>query len=305
MQDRKPARVIRTMPRRRADGRSLAPELTATTALHASILHQQELLDKALLRLSRAITPKAVHGTRTAARRLRAMLCAFRRALNHTAFRQYVAALQQLAHDLDALREADVTQHMLVNLSPDHRGQGRVQLEGLKAKFAQSRTREVGDLRSAMGTEGWSARRVKLRDAASSRTLVIETQESMSSMTRRVLTRRRRRLRAALGYRGQRPRRLHKIRLKIKTLRYLLEQCESAGCRTVRAEVKQLRELQDCLGDLHDVWCLRRSLRRYRRQRATNELSTDIETRRTELIHSFHKHRRALRRLWRAARNAK
>ena len=114
------------------------------------------------------------------------MLCAFRRALNHTAFRLYVAALQQLAHDLDALREADVTQHMLVNLSPDHRGQGRVQLEGLKAKFAQSRTREVGDLRSAMGTEGWSARRVKLRDAASSRTLVIETQESMSSMTRRV-----------------------------------------------------------------------------------------------------------------------
>jgi CHAD domain-containing protein len=294
------------MPRGQPQARGHAPESTVTAALRQSIQNLQGLLDTALNGLPPAITPDAVHRTRTAARRLRALLCAFKRSLQRSAFRHYAAALQELAHDLDTLREADVTQHILANLSRDYRGLSRVKLDGLKSEFVQSRTRAAGDLQSAMATKRWPARLVKLRDAASDRALVVATHESMRSMTQRVLTRRRRRLRAALRYRGQGPRRLHKIRLKVKTLRYLLEQCESSGCDAVRAEVKQLRELQDCLGELHDAWCLGRALRRYRRhhRRATTELSTDIETRRAELFHRFRKHRKALRRLWRAARNA-
>lgn len=306
MTNRKPARVVRTMSRRRSLGGGPAPEVTVTTALRQSIQHLQRSLDRTLLGLSRAVTPDTVHGTRTAARRLRAVLCAFRRALSPTALRHYAATLQELAHDLDAVREADVTQQAISILSQEHAGQSRDELNGLKRAVAQNRSRTVCDLESAMGADLWIARLMKLRCVASDPSLIVVTQEPMSSMTQRVLKRRRRRLRAALRYRGHASRRLHRIRLKIKTLRYLLEQCESSYSSVACPEVKQLRELQDCLGDLHDAWCLRRALKRHwRYRRATTELSADIKTRRTELFHSFRKHRRELRRLWRAARNTR
>ncbi len=124
-------------------------------------------------------------------------------------------------------------------------------------------------------------------------------------MTQRVLRRRRLRLRAALRYRGHGFRHLHKIRVRIKTLRYLLEQCESTHPGAARTEVKQLSKLQDCLGDFHDTSCLIHALKRqWRYRRATTELSADIDARQMELFHSFRKHRRQLRRLWRASGNA-
>jgi CHAD domain-containing protein len=304
MQNRKPTRVVRTTSHRQSSGGGAAREVTVTIALRQYIQRLQRSLDRTLLGLSRAVTPDTVHRTRTAARRLRAVLCAFRRELNPAALHRYAAALQKLAHDLDAMREADVAQQAISILSQEHAGEGRDQLNGLKSAVVRNRSRTVCALESAIGTDTWTARLVKLRYVASDPGLIVETQEPMSSMTQRVLKRRRRRLRAALRYRGHASRRLHKLRLKIKTLRYLLEQCESTYSGVACAEVKQLRELQDCLGDLHDAWCLRRALKRHwRYPRATTELSADIETRQTELFHSFRKHRKELRRLWRAARN--
>jgi CHAD domain-containing protein len=292
------------MSRRRLSAGAPAPEVTVTTALRQSILHLQRSLDRTLLGLSRAVTPDTVHRARTAARRLRAVLRAFRRALNPAALHHYAAALQELAHDLDAVREADVTQHTIAILSQEYAGKDGDELDGLKSAVGQNRSRTVCDLEAAMQADSWSARLVKLRYVASDPSLIVETEEPMSSMTQRVLTRRRRRLRMALRYRGHASRRLHRIRLKIKTLRYLLEQCESTYSGAVRAEGKQLRALQDCLGDFHDAWCVRRALKRqWRYRRATSELSAHIKTRRTELFHSFRKHRRDLRRLWRSARN--
>ncbi len=280
------------------------PEVTVTVALRQHIGRLQQSLDRRVRGLSRGVTPDRVHRTRTAARRLRAFLRAFRRELNPPAFHQYATALQQLAHDLDVVREADVTQQAISILSKKHSGAGRERLDGLKSAVSRSRLRTVLDLESAMAAESWAARLAKLRYVASDPSLIVETQEPMSSMTQRVLKRRRRRLRAALRYSGHAPRPLHKLRLKVKTLRYLLEQCESTRSGLARAEVKQLRELQDCLGDLHDAWCLRRALKRqWRYRRATNELSADLKTRQTELLHRFRKYRKGLRQIWRAPRN--
>ena len=304
MQNRKSTRVVRTTSHRQSSGGGAAPEVTVTIALRQYIQRLQRSLDRTLVELSRAVTPDTVHRTRTAARRLRAVLCAFRRGLNPAALHRYAAALQKLAHDLDAMREADVAQEAISILSQEHAGQGRDRMNGLKSAVVRNRSQAVCALQSAIGADPWTARLVKLRYVASDPGLIVETQEPMSSMTQRVLKRRRRRLRAALRYRGHASRRLHKLRLKIKTLRYLLEQCESIYSGVTCAEVKQLRELQDCLGDLHDAWCLRRALKRHwRYPRATTELSADIETRQTKLFHSFRKHRKELRRLWRAARN--
>jgi CHAD domain-containing protein len=304
MQKRKTACIGRATSNRLSLDGAAAAEVTVTVALRKHIRRLQQSLDQKVNSLSRGVTPERVHKTRTAARRLRSVLRAFRRELNAPAFHQYASALQQLAHDLDAVREADVTQQAISILSKGHTGVGREGLDGLKSAVSRSRLRTVLDLESAMGADSWTARLAKLRYVASDPGLIVETQEPMSSITQRVLRRRRHRLRAALRYPGHAPLPLHKLRLKVKTLRYLLEQCESAHSGVARAEVTQLHELQDCLGGLHDAWCLRRMLKRqWRYRRATNELLADIKTRQMELLHRFQKHRKALRRIWCALRN--
>ncbi len=132
------------MPPRQSVGSAPAPELTATVALRQTIQHLQESLDSTIVGLSRAVTPDTVHKTRTASRRLRAVLCAFKRALNRTVFRRYAAALEELAHHLEAVREADVTQHFIASYSQENR---------LRSAIAQSRSQAVCDLEFTMGTD--------------------------------------------------------------------------------------------------------------------------------------------------------
>ena len=272
-------------------------EPTVTIALHKYIQRLQQSLDRELEGLSRAVTPDTVHGTRTAARRLRAVLRAFRRELNPAALRRYGAALQDLARDLDAVRDADVAQLTISSRSQKRFGATHEGFDGLKALVAKNRSRAVRDLQSAMDADTWSARFVNLQLVASDPGLIVESQEPMTSIALRVLQRR---LRAALRYRGQAPRALHRLRLKIKTLRYLLELCVTAHHGMARAELEQLRELQDCLGDLHDAWCLRRVLKNQSRHRgAAAELSANLKARQNELFDGFRKHRKRLRRIWR------
>ena|SRR5450631_1988080 len=79
-----------------------AQEPTITVALGKYIQRLQKSLNRNLESLSRAVTPDSVHGTHTAARRLRAVLNAFKRELNPAALHRYAAASQKLSHGLDA-----------------------------------------------------------------------------------------------------------------------------------------------------------------------------------------------------------
>jgi len=276
---------------------------TVTIALHKYIQRLQQSIDRELEGLSRAVTPDTVHGTRTAARRLRAVLRAFRRELNPAALHRYGAALQDLARDLDAVRDADVAQLTISSRCQKRFGATHEGFDGLKALVAKNRSRAVRDLQSVMDADTWSARFVNLQLVASDPGLIVESQQPMTSIALRVLQHRRRRLRAALRYRGQAPRALHRLRLKIKTLRYLLELCVTAHHGMARAELEQLRELQDCLGDLHDAWCLRRVLKNQSRHRgAAAGLSAKLKARQKELFDKFRKHRRKLLRIWSAAK---
>jgi CHAD domain-containing protein len=109
-----------------------APAATVTVALRASVHRLQQSLDRKLEDLSKAVTPDTVHRSRIAARRLRALLRAFRRELNPSAFRLYAAALQELAHDLDAVREAHVTQQKIASTLKERFGRGHSKINGLK-----------------------------------------------------------------------------------------------------------------------------------------------------------------------------
>src|SRR5271165_939721 len=294
----------RAAPRRHSAEDGGLPGPTVGVALRAHIQRLQQALDRSLDDLIAEVTADAVHASRTTARRLRAVLSAFRRQLNPAARRRYAAALQRLARDLDAVRDAQVAEQTILALSKKKMGLTREEFDGLKALVVQNSSRAVWDLRSVTASSPWHARLAAMRIVASDPGLIIESQEPMSSIILVVLERRRRRVRDALRYDGRAPRALHKLRLKIKMLRYLLEQCASTREATVRAEVGQLRELQDCLGDFHDAWCLRRAVKdQWRYRGATAKLRVNLKARQKELFQNFRKHRKRLRRVWRARRD--
>ena len=295
-----PIRTGRTMSHRNST-EGPASEVTVTASLRMAIRHLQQSLDGHLERLSLAITPDTVRSTRTAARRLRAVLRAFKRNMKPAALRRYARTLRELAHALDSVREADVAQHTISTLLAGKATAAGEGWDGLKSLVARNRAEAARDLESAMRSDPWAARLVELRRAASDSGLVVESREPMAAVILRVLQQRRRRLRAALRYHGQAARKLHRIRLRIKMLRYLLEQCVSTHARWARAEIKQLRELQDCLGDFHDVWCLKQAVKHQELcRRPAAELAAGIKTRQRDLVHRFRYHRRRLRRIWRA-----
>jgi CHAD domain-containing protein len=271
-------------------------------ALADRIHELQQSLDRNLDTLSRAITPDTVHRSRTAARRLRAVLHAFKGQLDSAAAARYIEVLKELAHELDTVREADVTRQAVSVVSKGQFAGKNEQLAGLQALADERRSKAALDLKSTMNAAPWAARLEKLHYVASDPFLIIDSQTSMTAATRRVLSRRRRRVRAALRYRGQAPRTLHKLRLKIKTIRYLIEVCVRTGQGTIRSEVEQLRRLQDCLGDLHDAWFVRRQLKdQWSHLHGATELSAELKDRQSDLLRRFRKHRKSLLRIWSAA----
>lgn len=275
---------------------------TVTVALGKCLRGLQQSLDHELDALSRAVTRNTVHRSRTAARRLRAVLRAYKRELNPVALRRYTTALRELAHDLDEMRDADVTQQAFSNLSQKQYSSIKKEFDRLKAHVEQNRHRVVRNLQSAIGVDAWAARILELRYVASDPSLIVKSESSMATAMHLVVKHRRRRLKAALCYRGHAAGTLHKLRLKIKTMRYLIEQCVTTGDHELRTELKQLRALQECLGDLHDAWCLRRLLKhQWRYRRTAAELSVNLKERQKELFHRFRKHRKCLRRIWDAA----
>jgi CHAD domain-containing protein len=272
------------------------------SALADRVHKLQQSLDRNLDALSHTITPDSVHTSRTAARRLRAVLHAFKRQLDSAAAARYTEVLKELAHELDAVREADVTRQAVSAVSKGRFAHKNEQLVGLQALAEERRNKAVLNLKSAMNAAPWAARVEKLHYVASDPFLIVDSQISMTAATHRVLTRRRRRVRAALRYRGQAPRALHKLRLKIKTIRYLIEVCMPTGQGIIRSEVEQLRGLQDCLGDLHDAWFVRRQLKdQWSHLHGASQLSAKLKDRQSDLLRRFRKHRKSLLRIWRAA----
>ena len=272
-----------------------------TRTLRQDVRHLQQSLDQRLHSLGRTITPDTVHDARTSARRLRVVLRAFKRQLDPSTLQKYTGALRYLTHTLDAMRDADVALHTLSQLSVETTATTGEEMDGWKALIARNRSRAVRDLESALNAGSWTVLRVKLRKFASDPGLIVESLKTMSALVPVVLKRQRRRLRRELRYRGKSPRRLHRIRLRIKTLRYLLEQYASMHSAWVREEIRQLEEIQDCLGDLHDGWCLGRSIRQQKScEGSAVALSADIKTRQRDLVRRFRRHRRILRRIWRA-----
>lgn len=276
-------------------------EATVSASLRQHIRQMQLSLDAALDALPRSVTPITVHACRTQTRRIRAFLRTFRHAFNPVELARYENMLRRLTRELAPVRSADVELQLIERLAQEQCIPREDGLQEVLATAAYARFRAVWDLQARMIGGVWSRRRERLRQASSDPKLIAESQAPMVVMTARILSWRRRRLRRLLGAHKRSPRALHKRRLKIKSLRYILERC-AADNAAVRAELKQLRLLQDYLGEFHDEWTLQRRLARQRPYlRANIDIRSRLLGHCDDLLHDIEKHQRHLLRIWKQA----
>jgi len=273
-------------------------DFAVSVGLHQCVTQMQRSLQRKLEALSRNVTPVTVHACRTQMRRLRALLRAFKHAFNLAALARYEKVLRRLTHDLSPVRSADVEEQVISRLSEEQYIPKVDGMQQLLALAAQTRSRAVGDLKAKMNVKAWLRRLERLRRAASDPKLVLESRLPMALMTARILMRRRRRLRRRLRASKPSPRALHKVRLEVKALRYLLECCAPDEV-AIQAEFKQLVLLQDRLGEFRDDWSVRRELKHQPRHlRANLDVCAALRSRRGELLRSIEKHGRRLLGIW-------
>jgi CHAD domain-containing protein len=263
----------------------------------------QHRLDRAAAALAIAVTPRSVHDTRVAARRIRVMISACRGNLDSAAAKRYRRCLKALTRELEAVREAHVRRHALSQLAKERRGN----IHGKHSRALYERASKEYDsvayrLRWTVTTARWRQRLTDLRELSVLSSQVKDDDDWAVTAMNRVVKRCRRRLRDALARVGRSAKKLHKIRLKVKAMRYLLEHCLSKNAIATNLEVKHLREMQNCLGDMHDEENLLKSLRTEQRHReAARDMREELKARKIRRIHAFKGCRKKLSRLWDSA----
>lgn len=273
----------------------------AKVVLRGRVRNMQRSLDERLDRLDRTVDPTTVHEVRIAARRLRIVVRAFKKAFSAPKVGAYLKGLSGLSHDLDRARDAEIAYRTLVALAAAHGGRLRAQSAPLVELAVEEKARAAEDLGAAIRAQRWKARRSALRLIAGDPAVLVAS-EPIGPLTERVMRRSRRRLGRALRRAGSGTDELHKLRLKVKALRYLAEEFPPGRGDPPHDELGHLHGLQDCLGALHDAWHLKRTLKALDRfRRPARALCTLLDERRKALLKEFRMRRKNLVRVWRSA----
>jgi CHAD domain-containing protein len=253
-----------------------------------------------LAALKRMLTPDSVHEARTAARRLRALLHGYRRQLSSSSARRYRNALKRLTRELGTLRDADVAQQNVAALAKNAQGRHRDALIALSSGFDQRRHRLANKLQAQMARSAWSADVRNLKAAAADAALIRPDSLPIATVTKSLLAHRRRRMRSRLRRATRSKRALHRLRIKVKRLRYFLEEGTNIAAGLARArELQLLKDLQDCLGQIHDLVVLKKLSKGHDSPRiARKALRKKCDARWKRLLRNYHESRAELLHLW-------
>jgi triphosphatase len=246
--------------------------------------------------LRRQVTAEGVHRARIAVRRVQALLWVFRAALSASRTRGYRRTLKRVMRALGRCRDADVLWRGLVDLKREKGSCCRDALDSAAARVAKHRLSLNLQLQAAMGARPWSqlltpcASDWILRDRAAG----LIASSALEHLRRRLGERMRKTKRTSTS--------LHRLRRKVKTLRYALQGLEPRAS-TPTEEVEALKAVQECIGKLHDLQQLRHALRRQHRQRRRlRKVISTLNRRRKRLLHDYEKRRAILAKCWCDAR---
>ncbi len=277
----------------------VSDDSSLSSQLSERIIALQHALDRTAEALRLRATPKRIHDVRVAARRLRALLHAFRRELESRSVNQYRRKLTALTHDLETAREAHVTRRQIAQLAREGSATVRIEANALYGRVENEYLSALRRLRSRVAAAPWQGRLSRLRRLSMRETLVPANDEPAAGTIIQRVNHARRRLRHALGHAGKNAKRLHRLRLRVKRVRYLLEDIGAKPPLAAQSELKSLQRLQDCLGDMHDEENLRESLRARRMpRRATHTIVGELERRKRERFKEFKLFRKELMKRW-------
>jgi CHAD domain-containing protein len=235
---------------------SPAPALTVREAAARIVARQVRELLRAGEAATGADDPVAVHQMRVHLRRVRAALALFA-AVVRPPRRARPARLRRLSRALGRVRDLDVALALLAARHLPHlEGEEAARAESLVAALEERRRR--ARRRLAARLDGGRHRELRAALKRAARRPHFTEHEDGDAMAARYLTDAIRRAadrvsaRRAMTERAPSVEDLHALRVAVKRLRYLLDfHAETCGI-AFDAERRLARQLQDCLGDLHD-----------------------------------------------------
>jgi CHAD domain-containing protein len=214
-------------------------------ALPDTITGLQHGLDQCLQRLEQSTNAKAIHECRVAARKLAVVVRALRRRPLALATKRISRALKHLLQDLGPARDADVRMLTLRSASSH---------APLLALAAAQQRRQRRDLSNLTKTVRWARRRDILHRASSALAKHLRTAPPSQGAILKIILRRNRSLRRRLRRNPASSEKTHRLRLRIKELRYLLEILGPARTDLNCIDTNLLKRLQRRIGDFRDLW---------------------------------------------------
>lgn len=193
----------------------------------------------------------ALHACRVAIRRLRALLRAYRPWLGRAAGRKLRRRFRDLGRATNAARDVDMLFAWLAVEAPSLAPEDRPGLAWMRRQLRRRRRRATGPgnvrfERDFARATDLLRRRLRALETGSGQSFRSAFLEVMTPAAERVL----KRIAAIPG--PDDVRRVHRARIQVKRLRYLVQPVRHLG-NEAREPEKRLRKLQNRLGDLHDL----------------------------------------------------
>lgn len=245
-----------------------SPRARPRTGPHDGIAERRKVRKLGLKRLhhftsllSKALhdgAPEAIHDVRVASRRLQQVLDCLYPPPRPPAIQHLRRRLQSSRRALGKLRDHDVFIGSLESRLQRKRTMHRAVLTAIRERLSK---RRAALLRKAVIESG----KHDVFDICARLEKILGKADSMAGTARHPVPYDRSpyaslkqpwrdfEKQLAKSLRGAAPANLHKVRIKAKRLRYLLELIRDLGDRSADAPLFWLRRLQQCLGDWHDL----------------------------------------------------
>lgn len=280
---------------------ALDPEMSASAAVIAVLRGLNAVIEANEDGVRRDLGSEFLHDYRVAVRRTRTALSQVRGVLPRSRLDRFRRDFSWLAAATGPTRDLDVLMEKMpewrLRLPAEERGL----LEPLETQLAATRRREHERLVSALGSERYALLITDWREFLAQPDQPPEVPPSAGRPISTVAAREIGRVWRKVLLRGREiddasPReRLHRLRIRCKKLRYLLEFFRSlAPAGEVAAAIRELKKLQDNLGDFNDCRV---------HQRMLEEVATDLAATDRASAGSLLTVGRLIERLWQDEQN--
>jgi CHAD domain-containing protein len=194
--------------------------------------------------------PEAVHQFRISTRKLRAALELFRPLFDERSFNLYRGELKVVGHTVGGARDSDVLAQTLSRAEVKIEPSMREALAPIHNALDRQRDEQRGKSSALLASKRYDLLIERLTAATARKIAEPETAPSLHELLEG-LVRKVEKAGAKLAPDSP-PTRFHRLRIRIKRLRYALEMIWTDELKSTSRTIKRLKKLQDVIGAQHD-----------------------------------------------------